>query len=105
MLVIRQAVTDQIDVQRRDQRANQSLWIAAAAPFSRSLPASIASRRTGKTVASRWPRNSAAAFGGPVGPLSAFERHLLAASIHSASENSTGLMGSGRVRRHPHRRN
>ena len=28
-------------------------------------------------------------------------RHL----IYPGSENSTGLMGSGRVRRHPHRRN
>jgi hypothetical protein len=27
-----------------------------------------------------------------------------ATSIYPASENSTGLMGSGRVRRHPHRR-
>jgi hypothetical protein len=25
--------------------------------------------------------------------------------IYPAGENSTGLMGSGRVRRHPHRRN
>jgi hypothetical protein len=27
-----------------------------------------------------------------------------ATSIYPASENSTGLMGSGRVRRHPHHR-
>jgi hypothetical protein len=25
--------------------------------------------------------------------------------LYPAGENSTGLMGSGRVRRHPHRRN